>query len=70
MRGQVINAVHSNAVPCCAPAMEYVAMPDGSSSAAPVVNPGPKTEKNRRTIFDFPFRPTLFVIGESYERNA
>src|ERR1039457_5561796 len=28
--------------------MEYVAMPDGSSSAAPVINPGPRFEKNLR----------------------
>ena len=30
-----------NLVPSCAPATEYVAMPDGSSSAAPVMIPGP-----------------------------
>jgi hypothetical protein len=27
--------------------MEYVAMPDGSSSAAPVMTPGPIERKNR-----------------------
>jgi len=27
-------------------------MPDGSSSAAPVIKPGPKTEKNLLTKFD------------------
>jgi hypothetical protein len=26
-------------------------MPDGSSSAAPVINPGPSSEKNRLTRF-------------------
>jgi len=28
-------------------------MPDGSSSAAPVINPGPRTEKKRRMKFFF-----------------
>jgi len=51
MNGQVMSAVHIIAVPICAPAMEYVAMPDGSSSAAPVINPGPRTAKNRLTKF-------------------
>src|SRR5438105_2123212 len=32
-------------------------MPEGSSSAAPVINPGPRTEKKRRTIF---FRSGFF----------
>jgi hypothetical protein len=41
MSGQVMSAVQSSLVPSCAPAMEYVAMPDGSSSAAPVMIPGP-----------------------------
>jgi len=41
IRGQVSNAVQSSLVPSCAPATEYVAMPDGSSSAAPVITPGP-----------------------------
>ena len=35
-------------MPYCAPAIEYVAMPDGSSSAAPVTSPGPSAEKKRR----------------------
>jgi hypothetical protein len=39
--GQVSSAVQSSLVPSCAPATEYVAMPDGSSSAAPVITPGP-----------------------------
>src|SRR5580700_3376209 len=41
INGHVRRAVHSSLVPSCAPAMEYVAMPDGSSSAAPVIIPGP-----------------------------
>src|ERR1700731_844894 len=41
MSGQVSSAVHRSLVPSCAPATEYVAMPDGSSSAAPVITPGP-----------------------------
>jgi hypothetical protein len=38
---RVISAVQRSLVPSCAPAIEYVAMPDGSSSAAPVMMPGP-----------------------------
>jgi hypothetical protein len=34
--------------PVLAPATEYVEMPEGSSSAAPVIKPGPSTEKNLR----------------------
>ena len=48
MRGQVRSAVHRREVPNRAPAIEYVAMPDGSSSAAPVTTPGPRMEKKRR----------------------
>src|ERR1700687_5234831 len=39
--GHVRSAVQRSLVPSCAPATEYVAMPDGSSSAAPVIMPGP-----------------------------
>src|ERR1700690_46747 len=39
--GHVSNAVQRSVVPSCAPATEYVAMPEGSSSAAPVMIPGP-----------------------------
>ena len=39
--GYVNTTVHSVSRPNCAPACEYVAMPDGSSSAAPVISPGP-----------------------------
>src|SRR5579862_977155 len=41
-------AVHRGAYPNAAPVTEYVEMPDGSSSAAPVINPGPRFEKNLR----------------------
>lgn len=46
--GHVRTAVQSIDVPSCAPTIEYVATPDGSSSAAPVTKPGPNTEKNLR----------------------
>ena len=46
--GHVSSAVHSNLVPSCAPAMEYVAMPEGSSSAAPVMIPGPSDFSSAR----------------------
>src|ERR1022692_1077930 len=48
MSGQVRKAVQRRLVPSCAPAMEYVAIPEGSSSAAPVMSPGPSAEKKRR----------------------
>jgi hypothetical protein len=46
MRGHVKTAVHKSEVPNWAPAMEYVAIPEGSSSAAPVITPGPRDLKN------------------------
>src|ERR1700682_2802716 len=52
MSGHVISAVHRSEVPSCAPAMEYVAIPDGSSSAAPVMTPGPSFAKKRFSQFD------------------
>ena len=65
--GQVSGAVQSNAVPCCAPAMEYVAMPDGSSSAAPVIRPGPSLRRNRVTGF---FGPDFSAKGLRGECGA
>src|SRR5512144_3056473 len=47
MQGSVRKMVQVNAKPNCAPAWEYVAMPLGSSSAAPVVRPGPRALKRR-----------------------
>src|SRR5262249_45861913 len=49
--------------PSCAPAIEYVAMPDGSSSAAPVTSPGPRTETNRRTRPGFFGTSVPFLAG-------
>src|SRR4029079_8210482 len=49
MSGHVRAAVHSKEVPRRALATEYVATPDGSSSAAPVMIPGAIAEKKRRT---------------------
>src|SRR5262249_33027332 len=48
MRGQVTPMVQSRDVPRAAPALEQVAMPEGSSSAAPVISPGPSDERRRR----------------------
>ena len=39
--GHKNTASQASLYPYWAPAMEYVAIPDGSSSAAPVTNPGP-----------------------------
>lgn len=43
--GHMNSGAQRTDVPNCAPAMEYVAMPDGSLSAVPAVNPGPRTER-------------------------
>src|SRR5690348_14654918 len=53
INGSVKMAVHSVANPSEAPAMAYVAMPDGSSSEAPVIKPGPKTLINLRNLLSF-----------------
>ena len=37
-------------------------MPEGSSSAAPVITPGPRTEKKRRMTFFFGCGAGLFGI--------
>src|SRR5881392_3251384 len=42
IRGHVMSAVQRRLVPNWAPATEYVAIPDGSSSAAPAIRPGPR----------------------------
>ncbi|HEY7227507.1 MAG TPA: hypothetical protein VH481_05215 [Nitrososphaeraceae archaeon] len=39
--GNRYRAIHNIPRPNFAPACEYVAIPDGSSSEAPVINPGP-----------------------------
>src|SRR5512141_2184393 len=51
--GQSTGAVQSNVVPNCAPVLEYVAIPEGSSSAAPVMTPGPSAAAMRRSAETF-----------------
>ncbi len=46
--GVVSTRVHSSPAPKRAPDCEYVASPLGSSSAAPVINPGPRVSTRRR----------------------
>jgi DNA-binding transcriptional LysR family regulator len=46
MRGNEIRAVQRVPHPSEAPATEYVEIPDGSSSAAPVTRPGPSSTRN------------------------
>src|SRR3954471_12731602 len=61
INGNENRAVHSGADANAAPATEYVEMPDGSSSAAPVMSPGPRPAKKRwkvRVSWD-----GLFVFG-------
>lgn len=64
INGHVMRAVHSIAVPICAPAIDYVAMP-GSSSAAPVIRPGPSSEKKRLTGLGF-FDASVFDSPQSF----
>jgi hypothetical protein len=44
--------VHVSAYPNCAPACEYVAIPLGSSSEAPVIRPGHRTRATAVWSFD------------------
>jgi hypothetical protein len=46
--GHVRSAVQRSLVPSCAPATDYVAIPEGSSSAAPVITPGPRDFNSNR----------------------
>src|SRR5712671_1991639 len=45
--GSVTGAIQSVAKPNDAPAWVYVPMPDGSSSEAPVISPGPRAIRRR-----------------------
>ena len=49
INGKVNKAVHSVAKPSDAPATAYVPIPEGSSSEAPVISPGPRSLKKRLT---------------------
>ena len=51
IKGKVNNAVQRVAKPNPAPATAYVPIPEGSSSDAPVINPGPSNLKKRFTGF-------------------
>src|SRR5258708_7906027 len=70
MSGQVKSAVHSSDVPASAPAIEYVAMPEGSSSAAAVITPGPKILKNPLMREDcFARKPERCEVGGKRDRS-
>jgi len=56
--------IHSMAYPNCAPAIEYVATPLGSSSAAPVIKPGPIFFKYLSTLLLNP--PIIIIINDTY----
>src|ERR1700690_1305230 len=49
--GSIATVVQSVAKPYWAPACAYVPMPDGSSSDAPVIRPGPRTLNARFSGF-------------------
>src|SRR6266508_3871865 len=62
--GNVRIAVHRVAKPSEAPAIEYVPIPEGSSSAAPVIRPGPSAFRNRFNAPGFEFSGCfVFVFG-------
>src|SRR5258707_1190500 len=47
IKGRLNRAIHSEDRPSAAPVAAYVPMPDGSSSEAPVISPGPRIRKRR-----------------------
>jgi hypothetical protein len=59
INGSVKSMVQVSAYPNCAPACEYVAIPLGSSSAAPVISPGPSAVATRRMVHFHPPIPVL-----------
>src|SRR5689334_21864939 len=65
--GMVNRAVHRVAYPSDAPAMAYVPMPDGSSSAEPEIRPGPRTWRKRVSGLD---ARTAYVRGEPRRRRT
>src|SRR5437867_3908506 len=70
--GNVKSAVHSVANPNEAPAMTQVPTPEGSSSEAPVMKPGPSSF-HRRTIlvwFRQPATVLLVCNGETATRDS
>ena len=69
IKGNVNNAVHKVDSPNCAPAWEYVAMPEGSSSLAPVIIPGPRLLK-KDLIFTKSFgRDFIYIVLGSFVSN-
>src|SRR5438132_7860202 len=72
--GSVSKAVHSVAKPSDAPALVYVPMPDGSSSEAPVISPGPRNIRKRlrgfvsRSILDSS-ASSCALAGLSFDRD-
>ncbi|KKT15669.1 MAG: hypothetical protein UV97_C0003G0001, partial [Candidatus Yanofskybacteria bacterium GW2011_GWF2_43_596] len=51
MKGKVKSDAQSIEYPYFAPAIVYVAMADGSSSEAPVINPAPNNSQTRFSFF-------------------
>jgi hypothetical protein len=68
--GKVSSIVHPIANPSCAPAWLYVPIPEGSSSEAPVISPGPKTLSTRPSKAVGRERPWLFFGTITGSPNA
>src|SRR5689334_22436545 len=64
--GRVTTAIHNSPYPNCAPACEYVAIPDGSLSEPPVTNPGPKDLKNSLKEDAKDFLPLGKIMSSSF----
>src|ERR1051325_7588970 len=71
IRGNEKRAVHNGAYPNKAPVTEYVDIPEGSSSAAPVIRPGPRSAKKSRTrrgeTSSATFLPALFTLSVTFD---
>jgi hypothetical protein len=62
MSGNVMSAVQRVESPYAAPACEYVAIPEGSSSLAPVTRPGPRIFQKRKSLDEEFFLFSIFVL--------
>src|SRR5947209_3645232 len=73
IRGKVKSAIQSVEKPRLAPAIEYVPMPEGSSSEAPVISTGPRRERKRLngpTFFSFLLEDAPSACSEGARLSA
>src|ERR1700689_2561534 len=71
INGNVNSATHSIPKPNLAPVWAYVAMPDGSSSEAPVISPGPSARRYvRQPARDLGRAPLEFAAVAFFARSV